>query len=1160
MNITSSTSTVRQLETQSSSLTAMLDQHATRSTPLPLNLYRISFDPHPHQAATATSNRGQERSCCPTFTSGTSTIISKNKPRMKRAVQWTVGCFIEEDERRLTTSTNKCCTKGKHEIRFEWTQSPALANCNSKCDCLLRVDGIVVQESAVLYDDILGSCLNHSTSSTSSNHKSRSSQSQSQNKLKLMIDFAMADHPRIPVQLRVTCHALFHAPKDHDNTSSMRQQEADTPFSLSFGGSSKNTRRSHRQYQQPNQKVISFGDLPQLKDVAAGTHLKITTSMDATVIGSNTSSNALSTAFLAEQQAARQRQPAETSMDLHDNYNAQRQPNRSAGENTKKTTAPPLLKRMTILKSTRKNSSSKLKIGQDVCISTDPSEPSVDLPRGGISSNRLVRMPPSTSVASSAATTGEANHCKEQRSPNNNNDLHTHAARRSERTAATTLWHNMARLLKTSACESKGAFPAQRKEEEEPLEHSIINISHDVLDPGALRNQHQDRRSRTVISQSMHGPKRTHRISKLMSMSQSMHGGTPRRSLPPKRKLSSRSSRLAGARGLGLCSSLRCLRNWSESARNLTSLSTTTHKRKCRSSPPSARNLDDDIILAYDVSALAHVVVDILANENDLKAMQRARAVLDKHIAERESNKELRRSNITNSSNANNSMDVSSPLSVCASFNTQTQVQGCGDTTRWARSRSSIQQNELELALLPVDDHDGPVLIPIPRCRKSLGCDEASSSSISDCSVASPLPLCVSFNTQAQLKDCGNKISVVASMDKSRSSIQQQHLKFNSIPVDDPDGSTPSFFRRRRGAAKGSEPLPSHSLPGVLRASCNMRGLGIGIGQAASPHDRTQLLHRQNSHIERDTIEPSVTALPYQTLHGVPRSRNMTGIYGQMAMGSHSYHGQGHMHRNLQDDGVSTSALFNARKLQPGIHSCNRRASRRGSRQSKKGRQDEELELSSNVRRSVSFTELVHQDGGCTLGLAPLRRRASQHDSKEQDKNNVFTASAVADIIQMTSPTDVHVAGSPARSPDAHHHNFKGNYKEGERETNERKGHYTASTGVAEKLEEDRRALQKRWQRGKVVVGQSPEESSQESSHHGRAYHQSVFCMQYSSSDSSSDSNSGGQHTGNKIMSNDNECDSTSGRRSRKDATAIRRLSRQTTGSSHKAHPLQIML
>jgi hypothetical protein len=319
MNNTNYISTVRQLETQSSSLTAMLDQQARKKTSPPLNfLYHISFDPH--QAATANSNRGQERSRCPTFTPGTSTISSKNKRRVKRVVHWTVGCFIEEDDSRLTTSTKYCCTRGKHDIRFEWTQSPALANCNSKCDCLLRVDGIVVQESAVLYDDTLGSCLNHRTSS---NHKSRGSQSQSQKKLKLVIDFAIADHPRIPVQLRVTCHALFHTSTDHDNNSSMTQQEASTLFCLRFDGSFKNISSSRRQYQQPNQKVVSFGELPQLKDVVAGTHLIKTTSMDATVIGSNTSSNAPLAAFLAEQQAARQRQPAETSKDSHNHYKAQ---------------------------------------------------------------------------------------------------------------------------------------------------------------------------------------------------------------------------------------------------------------------------------------------------------------------------------------------------------------------------------------------------------------------------------------------------------------------------------------------------------------------------------------------------------------------------------------------------------------------------------------------------------------------------------------------------------------------------------------------------------------------------------------------------------------------------------------------------------------------
>jgi hypothetical protein len=168
--------------------------------------------------------------------------------------------------------------------------------------------------------------------------------------------------------------------------------------------------------------------------------------------------------------------------------------------------------------------------------------------------------------------------------------------------------------------------------------------------------------------------------------------------------------------------------------------------------------------------------------------------------------------------------------------------------------------------LLPVDDHDGPVLLPIHRCRKSLGCDEASS--ISDYSVASPLPLCASFNTQVMGCGFGNKTRWVTSRRKSRSS----------------------------------------------------------------------------------------------------------------------------------------------------------------------------------------------------------KRRAFQNDSKEQDRNNVFTASAFADIIQMTSRTDVHVAGSPA-----HHHNLKENYKEGERETKENEGHYTVSTGVAAVLEEDRRALHKRWQGGNSVAGKSQE-------------------------------------------------------------------------------------
>jgi hypothetical protein len=62
---------------------------------------------------------------------------------------------------------------------------------------------------------------------------------------------------------------------------------------------------------------------------------------------------------------------------------------------------------------------------------------------------------------------------------------------------------------------------------------------------------------------------------------------------------------------------------------------------KCRSSPPSSRDLDDDISLTDDASDLAPVIVDILAKEKDLKAVQqRVRAVLDKHIAERGSNTE----------------------------------------------------------------------------------------------------------------------------------------------------------------------------------------------------------------------------------------------------------------------------------------------------------------------------------------------------------------------------------------------------------------------------------------------------------------------------------------------------------------------------------------
>jgi hypothetical protein len=685
VNNINSTRILRQLETQSSSLAAMLDQQATSSTPPSLNLYRISFDPHPHQAATATSNRGQERSSKhhdiqdgPTFTSGSSTIISKNKHRMKRAVQWTVGCFIEEDEIRLTTSpsTNYCCTKSQHEIRFEWMTAPALANCNSKCDFLLRIDGIVAQESAVLYDDILGLCLNHSTTSK---HKSRNSQSQK--KLKLVIDFSMADHPRIPVQLRVTCHALFHTPKDHDETSITKQQESSSLFCLRFGGSPSNIISPHRQYQQPHQKLVSFGDLPQLKDVTAGTHLKRTTSMVAPVIGSNISSNALSAAFLAEQQAGRQ--PAEPSKDLHNNYKAQRQSNRSTGENKKKATASPLLKRVTILKSTRRINSSQRNLGQDVCIFTEPSEPSVDLPHGG-SSNHLVRMPSSTSVASPAAM-------------------------------------------------PSGSYSSRR-----------------ATTPSNERGLESDALSKA-----------------------------------------------------------------------------TKNKSKCRSSPPScSRDLDDDSSLTDDASAVAPVVVHILAKEKGSKAtQQRARAMLDKHIAERGSNTELRRSKSTNSSNANNSMDVPSHLPLCASFNTQAQVKGCGG-----------------------------------------GCD--------------------------------NKTRwVTTSRSKSRS----------------------------------------------------------------------------------------------------------------------------------------------------------------------------------------------------------LKRRTSQNDSKEQDRNAVFTASAFTDIIQMTSPSDVHFAGSPA-----HHHNLKGNYKQGERETKEKEGRHAVSTGVAEKLEEDRLGLQKRCERGNSAAGQSQEESSQEISNHTRAYHQSVFCLQYSSSDSSS--------------------------------------------------------
>jgi hypothetical protein len=127
-------------------------------TYFPLNLYRISFAHcHGHEAVAHHQH-------------GLLDVLGNIKKRkLQRAVQWNFACF--EDNGGLSSSSSstpmltKCCAKGTHEIRLEWTT--ALAAPSSKVPCTLKVDGVVVKESVVQYDDIL-SYKNLNTTASSS--------------------------------------------------------------------------------------------------------------------------------------------------------------------------------------------------------------------------------------------------------------------------------------------------------------------------------------------------------------------------------------------------------------------------------------------------------------------------------------------------------------------------------------------------------------------------------------------------------------------------------------------------------------------------------------------------------------------------------------------------------------------------------------------------------------------------------------------------------------------------------------------------------------------------------------------------------------------------------------------------------------------------------
>jgi hypothetical protein len=313
-----------------------------------LNLYRIGFDPHAASVSAAAANNLsaiiQPATSLLLRGLGGGSTSNSTKRKLQRAVQWTFGCYEDTNPNSTTTTLNakktpfNCCAKdtyNPHEIRLEWTTAPALANCNSKCSCVLRVDGVVVKENVVLYNDILNemqmqnktddnnNVTPNSVTSTSAEEivqAASRANTKSSHTLKLLIEFTMKDHPEIPLQLRVTCRALFYTkPSQHDHennytgdisvSSVIEPTPSQSLFRLRCGSSPVSiTLEDQQQTQhQSNASVIHFGDLPHLKDMATGHHRRMPiTSMNKTFRGGTSSDPSLCAVFMTDQHKHRQ--------------------------------------------------------------------------------------------------------------------------------------------------------------------------------------------------------------------------------------------------------------------------------------------------------------------------------------------------------------------------------------------------------------------------------------------------------------------------------------------------------------------------------------------------------------------------------------------------------------------------------------------------------------------------------------------------------------------------------------------------------------------------------------------------------------------------------------------------------------------------------------
>ena len=229
------------------------------------NMYRISFD-----ASGVAGGGVQGRSL--------NKALRPQSKKRRRTVKWSFGCFSDSCE---PSASAHLCERQRHEIVFEWTMAPTAQG--SKCPCKLLVDDVAVHESVVAYDDVLAYM-----SAASPEEEADLANAKKARKLKLQIDFRLPDHVDVPLQLKVTCRALFSSKPTIEVQEPGWNAMTQRLFSLRLG-----------------RDRLAFAELPLMKDVASGHHRKPVSSLDATVRGSNTSSNSLCAVFLAEQQAAR---------------------------------------------------------------------------------------------------------------------------------------------------------------------------------------------------------------------------------------------------------------------------------------------------------------------------------------------------------------------------------------------------------------------------------------------------------------------------------------------------------------------------------------------------------------------------------------------------------------------------------------------------------------------------------------------------------------------------------------------------------------------------------------------------------------------------------------------------------------------------------------